>query len=328
VGASCPGPGLSWKSDVDAEASRTAGCCYVRQMRGDSPPQPQAAFRHAARTAASTCSAGSAPAASSRSTISPGCGATAREPQRRQHPLAGPARGSVEQGGVGGGNPRVFEPAAGPFDVLRVLAALERLPRRGQAQGQHVPADALGAVFERHRHETPRDAAAVGDGLQRQPLEPCAAGHAQAHVLLGRCTFAAIETGGAGRGDQRMRTGLHIDIDLEPVAAHHTARWVHEHVLADRLAFRIQRLQHAQWAFVAVVRDGACAVAAVAQAEPAEPAGRRGAVVRRHLWLDRARVPRAGLEVCHAAFHVICHAVCHTHCHVVWHTRGPKEHPP
>ena len=63
--------------------------------------------------------------------------------------------------------------------------AIEGLAGRRQAQREHVPADRLGAGGEFELHAVLGQAAAVGDGLQRQPFEPRAVGDAQPRTLRG-----------------------------------------------------------------------------------------------------------------------------------------------
>jgi hypothetical protein len=76
------------------------------------------------------------------------------------------------------------------------------------------------------------------------------------------------------RGDHRVRVRTQLDVDVQQVAADHAAGRMHQHVVADARALRIQRLQHAQRPFVAVVRHAALAVAPVAQLKAAGPGHR------------------------------------------------------
>lgn len=73
-------------------------------------------------------------------------------------------------------------------------------------------------------------------------------------------------------GDERMATAGEVGIDLEHVTADDAAGWVHEHVVADAGTFRVEALQDAQRAGVAVEGDGAFAIAAVIEVQLTKPA--------------------------------------------------------
>ena len=72
-------------------------------------------------------------------------------------------------------------------------------------------------------------------------------------------TGAAIKACGPGCGDEGVGATFQPRVDVEHVAADHAAGRVHQHVMANGVAFGIEALQHAQRAVVAVVGDGALA---------------------------------------------------------------------
>ena len=205
------------------------------------------------------------------------------KPQRGRHRVAGPAQRALQQRVVIGGNAPAVYPLPRQFQVLAEDTAGEGLAGSGQAQGQHVPAHHLGAGRQLGRDAVAGLAAAVGNGFQWQPFQPRAFGHTQVCALQSERAFAAIKTCGAGRGDQRVAAGQGVHLHVQFIAAHHTARRVHQHVVAHALAFRVQRLQHAQRAGVGVVRHRALAAAVVAQCEFTAPAGGRRAGCRHTL---------------------------------------------
>ncbi len=93
-------------------------------------------------------------------------------------------------------------------DCCRKLPRAKALACRWQTQSQHVPADHFGARRKIEAQSVVRQAAAVGDGLQRQPFQPRAVGQLCMHQLLGGVTGAAVEARRAGRGDQRVAAGI------------------------------------------------------------------------------------------------------------------------
>jgi hypothetical protein len=69
-----------------------------------------------------------------------------------------------------------------------------------------------------------------------------------------------------------VRAGIELSVEQQLVAAHHATGRMNQHVVANGRAFRIQRLQHPQRAFMAVVRHRAAADASVMQLKAAPPA--------------------------------------------------------
>ena len=69
-----------------------------------------------------------------------------------------------------------------------------------------------------------------------------------------------------------MRIGVEAGINLQHITTDDAAGRVHQHMVADAWAFRVQALQHTQRAAVAVQRNGAFTVAGVVQGKVAMPA--------------------------------------------------------
>ena len=69
-----------------------------------------------------------------------------------------------------------------------------------------------------------------------------------------------------------MAAGCQRGIERQHVAADDAAGRMHQHLVADGIALRVQALQHAQRAVVAVQRDGAPGLAAVVELQVAVPA--------------------------------------------------------
>jgi hypothetical protein len=74
-----------------------------------------------------------------------------------------------------------------------------------------------------------------------------------------------------------MGAGLHGHIDLQLVAAGHTAGRVQQHRMADAGAFGVQRFLHAQRAAVACVGEYAALAGAVPEAQVQQGLPARGA---------------------------------------------------
>ena len=158
--------------------------------------------------------------------------------------------------------------------MLAEGARLKRLLRRRQAQRQHVPADHLRARRQRHVDLAQRVATAVGQRFHRQPFQACAGCQLKPDALQRGGTVTAVETRRTGCGDERMAACRQCGVQVQFITTHHAARRVQHDVVADGRAFGVQALQHAQRAFVAVMRHGAFALAAVVQRELGFPAQR------------------------------------------------------
>jgi hypothetical protein len=76
---------------------------------------------------------------------------------------------------------------------------------------------------------------------------------------------AAVELGGAGGREQGLGTLRQLHIDIEYVAADHSARWVQQVDVAYR-ALGIERPLHRQWPAVPALRQQG-AVAGIAKSE-------------------------------------------------------------
>ena len=70
-----------------------------------------------------------------------------------------------------------------------------------------------------------------------------------------------------------MAAGTERGLQVQLVTTDDAAGRVHDHVVADASALRVQRLQHAQGAAVPVVAERAALLAAVVQLQFAAPAG-------------------------------------------------------
>jgi hypothetical protein len=206
-------------------------------------------------------------------------------PHRGQHALSIPAQGAVEQSGcvrVVGVEHAALQPQPRQFDLLLEAPLLEGFVRGRQSEGEQVPADHLGSRCQFETQVVDGAGGAVGNGLQRQPFQPRVRGHPCHEALLGRLACAAIEARGARRGDQCMGPRRHVHRDVQLVTSHDAPGRVHEDVVADARAFRMQAGQHPQRAVVAVVHDGAGCLVAVVQGQMAVPAhGKQGRRPRR-----------------------------------------------
>ena len=111
-----------------------------------------------------------------------------------------------------------------------------------------------------------------GDGFQGQPFQASAFSKLRLQILNGLGTGAAIKACGTGCRDDGMAAGRQPGVDVQHVAAHNAARWVNQHMVANGVAFRVEALQHAQWAVMAVVGNGACTIESVIQSQVAVPA--------------------------------------------------------
>ena len=100
------------------------------------------------------------------------------------------------------------------------------------------------------------DALVVANGFQRQPLKPRVIGERDTGSLHCGLTVRAVTARGAWRGNQTVRARLGADLQLKRVAAHQPARWMHQYVVADRIAFGIETLQNPQRPAVAVPCQG------------------------------------------------------------------------
>ncbi len=63
-------------------------------------------------------------------------------------------------------------------------------------------------------------------------------------------TVRLVPLGRTGRRQHRVRAVAERDVDVELVAARDAARRMHDHRVADRVAFRVQWPLHAQRAVV------------------------------------------------------------------------------
>ena len=214
--ARCDGPWVGgWSASPRAErgSSGHVGSSRIRCARPAVawPAAPRRSRARHARRAISRSITGSTAGPSTRTTTTSSCGAvapaaqprmcvstteraaassesrravderrSAREPQRAAGASTGKAQRRVEEALVGGRDRAALEPAPAECDRLQVASALERLVRRRQAEREHIPADRLGAGCEVEADVALAEAAAVGDGLQRQPLDPGARARASA----------------------------------------------------------------------------------------------------------------------------------------------------
>ena len=123
------------------------------------------------------------------------------------------------------------------------------------------------------------------DAFLRQPLDGGARARAQHDVLARNMAVGAVPLGGAGRRQQGVRAVARRGVDGQPVAAHHAAGRMDDDGMADGVAFRIQRLLHAQGAAVRAFDEAADAVVQrKAQAQLRLP-GAVGAGWCRHDWM-------------------------------------------
>ena len=189
------------------------------------------------------------------------------------------AQRAFQQALVIGGDAPALQPHTRHLDVLQHAARHKRLVGERQAQRGDVPADQLAARRHVHAQVVFGQAAAVVNRLQRQPFQPRPGVHPQRGALHTRQPFAAVKARGPRRGDQPMRARLRVHPNVQHIAAHHAAGRVHQHVLANAIAFRVQALQHPQRALVAVPRDGAAARGGVIEGEFGAP-GHWGWIIR------------------------------------------------
>ena len=208
-------------------------------------------------------------------------GSAGGKPHRAQHAPAGQAQRTVQQPGVGRRDQAAFKPGALHLEVLQIVARVKGVSRSGQTQRQQVPAHGLGARRQAHPQAVLCPATTVGDGLHRPPFQPRAGSHRHAAALKRQRPVAAVKARGAGRGQHGMRAFVKLRVQFQHVAAHHAARRVHQHVVADARALGVQALQHPQRPAVAVQRHGAIALARVVQLQVGVPAAGAGGVIHR-----------------------------------------------
>ena len=177
--------------------------------------------------------------------------------QRRDAAMARKPDRALQQPVVGGIDESALQPHAGHLDVLPQCAVLEGLAGVGQPERSHVPADQLGARRDAQGQPVLCAAAAVADGFERQPLEPCAGCHVELGVLQGSLAFGAVEARRARRGDEPVAARRSLDADVQHVAAHEAARRMHQHVVAHRVAFGVEALEDAQRTVMAEARNAA-----------------------------------------------------------------------
>ena len=193
--------------------------------------------------------------------------------------LTGQAQRAVHQACIFCGDRSALQPHARNFQVLPEGAALKGLLRVGQAQRSDVPGHQLGRGREFKAGQVEGVAAAVGQGFERQPFQPCAVLHMRVYLLRGQACFASVKARGAGRGDQAMRACPYRDLHVERVAAHQAAGRVHQHVVTDAVAFGVQALQDAQRAVVRKAGHAALGFQAVVQVQAGDPAHATGSTL-------------------------------------------------
>ena len=157
------------------------------------------------------------------------------------------------------------------FQVLQQAALFERQLRRRQAERRDVPADQLRFRCQVQQKAVFGPATAVADRLQRQPLAAGPRIEPDARALHRRLAEGAVETRRAGRGHQRVAARARTHGDLQRVAADQAAGRMHQHVVRDRIAFGVQRLQHAQRAVVLGARHAATVLQPIVQCQPRVP---------------------------------------------------------
>ena len=180
----------------------------------------------------------------------------AGQPQRAQAAMACQAERGFEQARVGRVQARALQPQARYFQMLRQAAPVERLSCGWQAERAHVPADQLGIFCQGGAHGVVRQAARVGNGLQRQPFQSCPSVQRQRHLLRGGRTVGSVEARGARRRDQAVRPGAGSHVHIEQITADQSPGRVNDHVVADRGPFRVEALEDAQRSVVLEVSGG------------------------------------------------------------------------
>jgi hypothetical protein len=194
-------------------------------------------------------------------------GRAAQQKQRAYATPAGQCQRAVQQGRVAGFEQGALEPDAFELEVLPELTGHKRLTGARQAQRRDIPADQLGAGSKLHVQAVFGQAAAVAQRLQGQPFEPCPGLEQQAGALQRRLAHRSVKARRTGGGDQPVGPWAHLDRDVERVTADQSARRMHQHVVTNRLALRVQALQDAQWAFVGKGRDAAAVLQPVVERE-------------------------------------------------------------
>ena len=97
-------------------------------------------------------------------------------------------------------------------------------------------------------------------GFLRQPFQAGAGGDPQALPLLCQSPVAAVKFPRRGGGEQGRGCTVHLNRDVQLIAAHHTARRVQYIYMAYLITFRIKRSLHSQRPDVpALMTNAACA---------------------------------------------------------------------
>ena len=154
-------------------------------------------------------------------------------------------------------NAAALQPHARQLDMLAKAAAREGLAGMGEAQRGDVPADEFSLRCKVNHEAVFSQTAVVADRLQRQPFKPRLVLQVDAGGLQCGLPKRPVETRRARCGDEAMGVAMGRNVNRQRVAADQSARWMHQHVVANGVAFRIKALQNAKRAGVLVAGHGA-----------------------------------------------------------------------
>src|SRR3989344_4518814 len=219
---------------------------HIAQILGASPSNPHNTSRQATRTALSSFIAGST------------CGANTRTTTMRSLGLVAPAVAltwvclSITARAASSAASRRVRSRGVP--TAKNILAMQRWPAR--PNGLLSSRSSAASITPRSSHRPGTSRCWV-----KRPCSngwpACAIGQGEVAALQGQRAGGAVEARGAGGGDQTVGAGADGGGDVQRVAAHQAAGWVHQHVVADGVALGVQALQDAQRPVVLIAGYGA-----------------------------------------------------------------------
>ncbi|PQV52544.1 hypothetical protein B0G83_103293 [Paraburkholderia sp. BL21I4N1] len=114
------------------------------------------------------------------------------------------------------------------------------------AQLSRIPPHRGSAFGKRQRKIKPRIGMIENDIVLRQPIEPGMLANPHCDLLPSLPAIRLVPLGRPRRSDNSMRTRANRHVDIQPIATRNPTRRMHDHRVADRLTFRIQRSLYAQ----------------------------------------------------------------------------------
>ena len=185
--------------------------------------------------------------------------------------LAVQATATAQQAVVASVDLAVFQPHPGHVDVLQEAPGFKRLAGMRQPQRGDVQAHEFGPRRKLQRQAVFGQATVVTNGFRWQPFQAGAWRQVDPGALQRERAVRPVEPGRPGRGDQAVRVFPYADVQVECVAANQAARRMHQNIVANRIAFRVQALQDAQGPVVLVTRDGTGSFQTVVQLQSGLP---------------------------------------------------------